>query len=304
MIPGNRGFRIKTTGLPRISAADFAFIKPPYIHFRRQYHEYILYYILSGEMFLAEGTKEYHLHENDLLLLEPTKEHKGIRASVCRFFYVHFSWDSVENFLWDNAGSGIWGETAKNLGKDAAYFPKYHTMESVQGIVRVRENIERLVSYFHGMDVFSAQQAACQLQELVYAVSSDYIEAAHNKAYPVSDRAKKVIPALIEYLNGHYAEDISGELLQEQFHYHFDYLNRQFKKRTGKTIFVYLNTVRITRAKQLLETGFYTVEDVAEQTGFRDVFYFSRVFKKYTGMTPGQVKTRRLKKEHGYKNEV
>lgn len=286
MMSGNRGFRIKNIGMPQISAADFASVKPPYVHFRRQYHEYILYYILSGEMFLAEGGKEYHLHENDMLLLEPGKEHKGLQASVCRFFYVHFSWDNAQN--------GMWGEIADNMEQgDEVLFPKYHTMESVQEIVRVRENIEKLVCYFHGMGVYNRQQAACQLQELVYAVSSDYREALHNKAYSVSSKAKQVIPELIAYLNCHYAEDISGELLQEHFHYHFDYLNRQFKKWTGKTIFVYLNTMRTMRAKQLLETGFYTVEEVAGQTGFRDVFYFSRVFKKYTGMTPGQARIKR-----------
>ncbi len=57
---------------------------------------------------------------------------------------------------------------------------------------------------------------------------------------------------------------------------------------TGQTIFVYLNNLRIEKAKQLLSTGFYTTNDIATRTGFHDVYYFSKVFKKFTGTTPGK----------------
>ena len=192
---------------------DIAVIKPPYVHFRRQHFEYILYYILSGEMFLTEGEVKYHLKENDFLLLEPTREHVGRKSSKCRFCYVHFSW----------------------------------------GELTIDKKDSQDIQTFQG-------------------------------------KAKQIIPELAEYLEQSYASDISGDMIQEKFHYHFDYLNRQFKKWTGETIFVYLNKIRMERAKQMLQTGFYTVEEVALQTGFQNVYYFERVFKKYYGKTPGKMK--------------
>ncbi len=263
--------------IPLISAADFASVKPPYVHFKRRYHEYIFYYILSGEMFLTEGWKEYHLKKNDTLLLEPSMEHHGNRPSVCRFFYVHFSWENVRMQDGQNRESGI-------------CLPKSHTMDTAQGILQAREGTERIAAAFHGMEPHDRQRAACRLLELFFTVSEDYAQGLSHRDIPVSGRAKQVIPELLTYLNRHYADPLSGDLLAQQFHYHFDYLNRQFRKWTGKTIFAYLNGIRTERARQLLETNFYTVEEVARQTGFHDIYYFSKVFKKQTGMTPGQVR--------------
>ena len=110
------------------------------------------------------------------------------------------------------------------------------------------------------------------------------------RQYPVHGKVREVIPQLITYLNTSYQGGNFGEMLAEKYHYHFDYLNRQFTKWTDKTIFSLSEYGACGTARQLLMTGFYSMEEIAAQTGFRDVYYFSRVFKKYTGITPGQVR--------------
>ena len=132
--------------------------------------------------------------------------------------------------------------------------------------------------------------AANLFYELLLTQALDYEQKLHKEEVPFQGKAKQIIPELAEYLEQSYASDISGDMIQEKFHYHFDYLNRQFKKWTGETIFVYLNKIWMERAKQMLQTGFYTVEEVALQTGFQNVYYFERVFKKYYGKTPGKMK--------------
>ena len=66
----------------------------------------------------------------------------------------------------------------------------------------------------------------------------------------------------------------------------FDYLNRIFHRLNGRSIFQYLAWVRINRAKELLATTDMKLWEIAEETGFSDQFYFSRQFKKHTGMPP------------------
>lgn len=91
---------------------------------------------------------------------------------------------------------------------------------------------------------------------------------------------------LLDYLNNCYREPISGVLIEEQLGGNFDYLNRIFRQTTGKTIFQYLTEVRISHAKELLGTTSLKISQVSEKVGFSDESYFSKVFKKMTGMTP------------------
>jgi YesN/AraC family two-component response regulator len=268
-------FEIKNMRNPIISATDIANVKPPYVHFKRQFHEYILYIILSGEMFIREGDVSYHLKENDILLLEPSLVHQGEKTSLCSFLYVHFSWQSQLNDVDEHS---------------KIFFPKYHTMERVDAILEMRELAKRLVASFYRAgntgSVVEIYKSSCIFEELLLAIALDYEKSVYEKNSPIGGKARLIVPKLVEYLEQSYADDISSTVIEEMFHYNFDYLNRQFKKYTGNTIFVYLNTVRIKRASQLIATGYYSMEEVARQTGFRDIYYFSKVFKKYTGMTP------------------
>lgn len=75
---------------------------------------------------------------------------------------------------------------------------------------------------------------------------------------------------------------------------HFDrspaYLSNIYKKQTGRSLLEYINMKRIVYAETLLKEGVNVVE-AAEQSGFRDSGGFIRTFKRYRGITPGQLKT-------------
>ena len=83
----------------------------------------------------------------------------------------------------------------------------------------------------------------------------------------------------------------TGRYPVQEFSCNFDYLNRVFKKNIGKTIFVCLNEIRIHRAMELLATTSMKISAVGYRVGFRDDGYFCKVFKKYTGISPGQYGT-------------
>lgn len=67
---------------------------------------------------------------------------------------------------------------------------------------------------------------------------------------------------------------------------------RRFKQATSETPLNYLHKLRINCAKTLLETDFKSIQQVCYEIGYEDVPFFRRIFKRYTGMTPGDYRKR------------
>ena len=65
-----------------------------------------------------------------------------------------------------------------------------------------------------------------------------------------------------------------------------NYLSLLFKKDTGKTINQFITEVRIEKAKALLRKDRTPLTSIAEKIGYHDANYFSKAFKKETGITP------------------
>ncbi|MGD2172634.1 MAG: helix-turn-helix domain-containing protein [Gammaproteobacteria bacterium] len=65
-------------------------------------------------------------------------------------------------------------------------------------------------------------------------------------------------------------------------------LKRRFKAATGSTLIEYLQNLRVERAKQLFEAGDLPIEEVSAEVGYQDVSFFRRLFKRLTGLSPGQ----------------
>ena len=65
-------------------------------------------------------------------------------------------------------------------------------------------------------------------------------------------------------------------------------LKRRFKAATGSTLIEYLQNLRIEEAKRLLESGQIPVDDISAEVGYGDASFFRRLFKRRTGLTPGQ----------------
>lgn len=93
---------------------------------------------------------------------------------------------------------------------------------------------------------------------------------------------------MMEFLNQNYSQNISTNDLAEYMHLNPSYLSKIFKQEIGTTVTKYITNLRILKAKQMLNSGNFSISEIATATGFNDYFYFLKTFKKITGMTPHQ----------------
>ncbi|MCD7820528.1 MAG: AraC family transcriptional regulator [Lachnospiraceae bacterium] len=92
----------------------------------------------------------------------------------------------------------------------------------------------------------------------------------------------------MNYIDFHYMEHLSLEVLAKKNAVSKTYLSAVFKKETAQTITDYINETRVRRSTFLLNTTSLSIQNIAEQCGFSDSNYFTRTFKRQQNMTPMQ----------------
>jgi len=84
--------------------------------------------------------------------------------------------------------------------------------------------------------------------------------------------------------------NLSVQLLASRANQNTDYFSRQFKQHTGTRPLNYINAKRVERAQYLMATSRMSYSEICTQTGFDTLSYFSKTFKKLTGMSPSEYK--------------
>lgn len=96
------------------------------------------------------------------------------------------------------------------------------------------------------------------------------------------------VQKVIVMIDSNIASDLSLSELATSLNINPSYLSTVFKKETGKTVTAYVNERRIELAQELLKTTSLQIQTIAQYCGIIDVHYFTRLFKKQTGLSPKQ----------------
>lgn len=90
------------------------------------------------------------------------------------------------------------------------------------------------------------------------------------------------------FVEEHYMEDISVLDIASAFGYSEAYFCKLFKQNFGKNFVTYLTEYRVERAKRLLSDLSSNVKEIGQQVGYADSNYFTKVFRRITGMSPSE----------------
>jgi signal transduction histidine kinase/AraC-like DNA-binding protein len=113
-----------------------------------------------------------------------------------------------------------------------------------------------------------------------------HIDAALERKRRLSVDAQRLVRMAMAYLHEHFAEPISRWDLAQYVCISEDYLTYCFRQELGTTPMQYLQRYRVNQAKLLLKNSQKSITEIALEVGFTDSSYFSRVFRRQTGMSP------------------
>lgn len=129
------------------------------------------------------------------------------------------------------------------------------------------------------------------LKNLLIAVC-EYIKSNEQSKY------HKIINDIKDYINIHYKDISNIEQITSNLYISVSYAKFIFKKYAGESIFDYLTKARIDIAKQLLCDPYVKVYEVCERVGYKSKNHFTKIFKKYVGISPYDYQLNYAKKSH------
>ncbi|WP_332696671.1 response regulator transcription factor [Halalkalibacter lacteus] len=177
-------------------------------------------------------------------------------------------------------------EVALERWKSGALNPEQVQQEAcslVTGAYHLHDDAESLLLERH--DLLCRAETMEQMVSLLISqledIETPFIRKQTDKGYD-----KQLITKALEYIAAHFTENLTLQSVADIVHLSKSYFSLYFKKQTGRNFVDYLIELRIREAKRLLVQNENRIYDVAGASGFKDVKYFSKVFKKVTGVTP------------------
>lgn len=220
--------------------------------------DFYLMYVTEGEINITFGEKCGTLKKGSLLIMSPETRYayRACPGEKTEYSWVHFTGSDAERIL---VSLGIAVNEILNAGVH----------------MELKELFGRLWRCFiTGGEKFSVASGA--VLSCLLSAFSDY----------VGNSESRLIKS-IEYINMHYGENIKISELAKNEKISEVSFRRIFREETGKSPSEYIAAVRINAAVLLLESTDRLMPEIAAMCGFYDEYYFGKVFKKHTGISPG-----------------
>ncbi|RKJ70981.1 AraC family transcriptional regulator [Butyricicoccus sp. 1XD8-22] len=165
-------------------------------------------------------------------------------------------------------------------GEFTSFINKHFSIE-IDNMDKILEIIQQLLNKNMNPDYFSQFELKVLFMNLLQAI----VNGARNSQYNFT---LQQVTKISDYFHTHYEEDVSISEVADMFDIDRRRISYLFEKITGLTPIQYLTRYRISKAKELLTISELTVSEISEAVGYQDSFYFSRVFKNLTNLSPSQ----------------
>ena len=271
--------KIPCTAMPFVSEADYSVTLAPMIHADRTAPFHVAIYLLQGSMEIIEDGIPYRIMPDQVFFLKSGIHHWGNRSFEIgsSWYYAHFYCDAPSSCM-EELPRGIYYDeriSLKPSEKDRYYItlPKLINCEEK---TQIKRNFEKMIeAHIHG----NIPQTSVRLWQI-------FLECAQNAQ---DDKVSNgYVEQIQNYVRQHYIDGFTSAQIQEACGLSYKYAGTLFKEVTGQTIKEYQCALRLRKAEQLLKETNKSIAEIAQLTGFSDVFYFSKIFHRKKGCPPGE----------------
>ena len=232
--------------------------------------DYQLLYVAEGKAHFQVGNTIYDVGKGGVFLYrtEVPQHYYYVLSEKPDIYWIHFTGKEVETII---ASLGLISEKPMKLQ------PKEEMTELFEKII-----VELRMDRFWRMEM-----AEAYLRQLLLMISRNYHTVGQEKRVYHS-----MFDEVINKFHHEYQKDISIARLADSYHISVCWFIREFKNYTGYSPKQYIINLRLQNAKELLRNHSLSINDISGLVGYENQLYFSRIFHKYTGMSPSEYRER------------
>lgn len=271
--------KIPCAVMPFVSEADYSVTLAPMIHADRTAPFHVAIYLLQGSMEIIEDGIPYRIMPDQVFFLKSGIHHWGNRSFEIgsSWYYAHFYCDAPSSCM-EELPRGIYYDERVSLkpSEKDRYFITLPKLINCEEKTQIKRNFEKMIeAHIHG----NIPQTSIRLWQI-------FLECAQNAQ---DDKVSNgYVEQIQNYVRQHYIDGFTSVQIQEACGLSYKYAGTLFKEVTGQTIKEYQCTLRLRKAEQLLKETNKSIAEIAQLTGFSDVFYFSKIFHRKKGCPPGE----------------
>lgn len=226
---------------------------------RSNFNSFLLMLILDGECDLNLNGKTLRAGKGTLTLIDCYMPHQYKSSCGWKSLWIHFNGPLARNY---------YNHLSKNYGNviiPSDFYTIYHEIQEILNFLKSGNKIcEADISY-----------KITKTLNLLIASSSDNSSSSHT---PVKET--------VSFINEHFGEPLTLNILSEKVCLSPFYLSRIFAKEIGMTPYQYLISTRVSAAKFMLKSTSFSIKEIAYRCGFSNTANFCTTFKKWENQTP------------------
>lgn len=247
---------------------------------------------LSDAYLEAQSALEHCYYDSSLRIVFYKSQYSRIKQPAQREFNINFLKKSMSAAVLENESQDL-KEIFYELSDLFAQYKPDKT-QAVSACINIYSYLHDLLQnesgkdnvFPYSIDIAEQLSQLGSLDDILLWLNSFCEKICAMLTDRKEKRSDKFVYMAKRYIHEHYREKLTLSEIAEYLKISPGYLSSSFSRYMNQTVSDYIAEVKIEHAKELIDSGQYLIYEIADQLGFENAYYFSKVFKKVTGMAP------------------
>lgn len=272
----DRNFPVKLHDSKNFKSGQEAF----FAHWHEE-NEFI--YILKGKAVIECNLKPFTAAAGDFIALNSNDLHRGICLSDDLHYYCIIMDTSIlQSKFMDICETKYLTPIIQN---------RILFKNIIPGDNEIANCIKHFADEYKGKRFGYELELKASLYKLLALLTRNHVqEVLSSNESSIRTKNLERFNPILKYIDIHYNEELTLDMLSSLSNMSRFHFCRQFKELTGKTLNEYINYIRINKAVELIKTSEQTITEIALSSGFNDLNYFSRMFKRLLKVSPSKLR--------------